>query len=540
LAALGIAVLALLWVTAALSSGLFGSGWTTVSLGKLTVVPLNLASHLSEPRLAWPPPARTAMPGAAGVYLSAALSVGVAAIIGVGLARTLRDRTDLRAVLGAKPAAKPRTARWASRRDIRTLVVAQPQQGRLTLGRAFGKVIAAEARQSVIVFGPTGSYKTAGLAIPVLREWDGPVIATSVKTDLLLRTYSHRRARGKVHVFDPTRITDKHRCQATPLTGCEDWRGALKVANWLTRATKTSGAGLENAEFWYGNAERLLAPLLFAAANSDRRIADVLRWLEEGKEALGEVNEVLAQAEEPAAQRALGASWRREERQRSAVHTTAETVLAAYNDPFVAKETSRATYAPSESLDGRSDTLYLCAPETEQERLRPLFSAVVLQLLDAAYSKASSTGPLSPPLLVLLDEAANVAPIPNLAGLASSGAGQGIQLLSVFQDFAQVRDQYGDVANSIVNNHTARLFTPGIGDPETMNYVASLTGHAEFTEHSRTAGEAGQRSTTEGTAYHALASPSEVREGAEASALLAYRQIPLIRIGLRLPKIEDA
>ncbi len=313
------------------------------------------------------------------------------------------------------------------------------------------------------------------------------------------------------------------------------------MAHWLTRATKTSGAGLENADFWYSNAERLMAPLLFAAARSDRRIADVLRWLEEGKDALGEINEVLAKAEEPAAQRALTASWRREERQRSAIHTTAETVLAAYNDPFVAKETSRASFAPSEFLDGRKDTLYLVAPETEQERLRPLFSALVLQLLDAAYAKASISGrPLSPPLLVLLDEAANVAPIPNLAGLASSGAGQGIVLLTVFQDFAQVRDQYGELANSIINNHPGRMFTPGIGDPETMSYIASVTGHAEFADESRTAGEAGQRSTTEGTAYHALASPSEVREGEEASALFLYRQFPPVRVALRLPKIEDA
>jgi type IV secretion system protein VirD4 len=47
---------------------------------------------------------------------------------------------------------------------------------------------------------------------------------------------------------------------------------------------------------------------------------------------------------------------------------------------------------------------------------------------------APSTGrAIDPPLLLCLDEAANVAPLPNLDELASTGPGQGVQLLSVFQ-----------------------------------------------------------------------------------------------------------
>ncbi len=42
----------------------------------------------------------------------------------------------------------------------------------------------------------------------------------------------------------------------------------------------------------------------------------------------------------------------------------------------------------------------------------------------------------------MLDEAANVAPIPDLDALASTGAGQGIQLVTVFQDIAQVNARY--------------------------------------------------------------------------------------------------
>ena len=44
-----------------------------------------------------------------------------------------------------------------------------------------------------------------------------------------------------------------------------------------------------------------------------------------------------------------------------------------------------------------------------------------------------------PPVLLLLDELANIAPFPGLAELASTAAGMGVQLVSVCQDVAQLQ-----------------------------------------------------------------------------------------------------
>ena len=66
------------------------------------------------------------------------------------------------------------------------------QPRRLTLGRIDGHLIAAEPRESVIVIGPTQSGKTTGFAIPAILEWQGPVLATSIKSDLLNDTYAAR------------------------------------------------------------------------------------------------------------------------------------------------------------------------------------------------------------------------------------------------------------------------------------------------------------------------------------------------------------
>jgi type IV secretion system protein VirD4 len=99
---------------------------------------------------------------------------------------------------GAAKQRKVQGARWASKRDLRPLHVSGPQPGRLTLGRHGKRLVAGEGRASVVIVGPsTTSLKTTGFAIPALLEWEGPVVATSVKSDLLLTTIERRRSLGR-------------------------------------------------------------------------------------------------------------------------------------------------------------------------------------------------------------------------------------------------------------------------------------------------------------------------------------------------------
>jgi len=391
----------------------------------------------------------------------------------------------------------------------------------------------------VIVYAPTETHKTSGLAIPALLEWQGPVLVTSVKGDLLAETVARRERLGKVMIFDPAQVSGMEPSRATPLWGASSWHGAMRVAHWLCAAARTSSGGLQDADFWFATAEKLLAPLLFAAASSGKTMSAVVRWLDEGPEANeAAVEKLLAEAGEPAARRAWQATKNREERQRSSVYTTAEMAIAAFADQRVMEETAGADYTPAALLDGRANTLYLCAPKHEQERLRTLFSTIVQELMAVAYESAAVNGPLDPPLLLLLDEAANIAPIPNLDEIASTGAGQGIQLLSVFQDMAQVSTRYGRRAATIVNNHRAKLFGTGISDAETLSYVSRIVGPGEFEQRSRNTGERGRRSQTEGETYRDLAPANVVRERDPGTALLIYGHLPPAKIRLR-PWFED-
>jgi type IV secretion system protein VirD4 len=394
----------------------------------------------------------------------------------------------------------------------------------------------------VIVVAPTQTGKTTGLAVPAILEWEGPVLATSVKTDLLADTFARRQRLGDVKVFDPTAVTRYPRAQWTPLAGCLEWQAARETAGRLCSVARP-GAGLTDADYWTTASARYLAPLLFAAANGGLEMADVVRWVDSGGE--DELRQILAglQYEDEddrsrrvaatAALKALQSVWDGDDRLRSSISSTVGVVLDAYGDPAVAASGRDAEITPRWLLEG-DHTVFLCATATGQERLRPLFVTLIDQVVAEVYDRAARTGrPIDPPLLIVLDEAANIAPLPRLDQLASTGAGQGIQLVTVVQDLAQIETRWRGKAQTIVNNHRAKLFGSAISCEKTLSYVTRVLGEQAVAQLSHTRGEAGRKTTTQATAYRALAPADRLRQGDPGTAVLLYGNLAPAQIELR-------
>lgn len=425
----------------------------------------------------------------------------------------------------------PRTARWARPVDLADLVIAKsgpPPTGRLVLGRVGRHLVAAERAQSVIVFGPTQSHKTTGFAVPAILGWEGPVVAASVKGDLLQHTVDHRRSVGDVRCFDPTGSTGQPATSWSPLPASRTWPGARRAAATLTEVGRSTVGGMSDGDFWFATASRLLAPLLFAAATAERAMADVVHWVETGEE--DEVLHLLGLAGVPEAIDAARSAFGKEERQRSSIVTTLETLL----EPFAGAAPSGAPQFDPGALVAGSGTLYLCAPAHDQRRLTPLFVGILRAVLDHAYDRVARTGrPLDPPLLVVLDEAANIAPIPDLDTLAATAAGHGIQLVTVWHDLAQITARFGPRATTVVNNHRAKLFLSGISDPATLDYASHLIGDEELHLPATTSSGRQGTSTTRSPTTRRLAPPDALRRIQPGRAVLIYRDLAPARLALR-------
>jgi type IV secretion system protein VirD4 len=518
----------LAWTAGELSGRLFGGVWPKVRLSEMGSVLAAFPRHTGDPASAWPASAQPLLPAPAYFYGTFAALLLPVVVIGLLIVRRARDRHVLE---GA--------ARWARPPDLRLLRVRRNRPGRLTLGRNAGKLVAAEPRQSAIVVGPTQTGKTTGFAIPAILEWNGPVVATSIKTDLLRETIAARSAirDARTFVYDPTCSTGLPSVGWTPLIEGLTWQGAQRVAEWLVRGARTSASASEAADFWYGATAKLLAPILLAAACSGRSMAQVVAWIDSQES--GRVERALEENDEEEALNAFEAIALWDDRTRGSVYATAQTVLNAYVDPGVLTSAMSSELRADRLLDGGWHTAYLCAPAHEQRRLQPLFATLVQEIIAHAYDRTSETGrALNPPLLLVLDECANIAPLRDLATLASTGAGHGIQLVSVFQDMAQIYAVYGrDHAPTIVSNHRAKVILSGISDPQTLEYVSRLLGDEQVPLTSSTSSIHGH-STTESFGFRHLAPANVLREMKPGQGVLVYGHLAPTRIALR-PWFKD-
>jgi type IV secretion system protein VirD4 len=527
-----VAFAVLVWLWGGIAGVVFGGGWPRVGGGDVLRVLVRLPSRLPDPARAWPADARGVLPSAGGFY--AALALLAAGVAGVGglLARTgLFDRLARR---GAG-------ARWAGANELRALRGRSRTQGRLVLGRHRGRLLYAEERHALVAFGPPQSGKSAGLAVPALLEWDGPAVASSIKTDLLGVTAARRRQLGEVFVFDPFALSGAEAQTWSPLHCAKTWDGALEVAWRLASAGALDQRSVEGGDFWAIAAEQRLAPLLYAAAGTDTPIDSVVRWAYgQGTRELHQALATLAgdaqdEAEldgAHAAYDAVAAFETQADRTRSSIEATVQALLRAYRFARVARSAAGCDITPDRLLDERA-TLYLIGDAKASKLLRPIFVALVSEIVDRAYERATlAGGRLELPLLLCLDEAGNVAPLPNLAEIASTAPSHNIQLVSIFHDLQQARSRYGQQAETVVNSHRARMLLPGVADLETLRYFGGLIGEEEAHDLTRTTGAGGSSRTT-ARRRRPLLAPEALRQIPDRHALLLYGRLAPAQIRLR-------
>jgi len=510
------AVCTAVWATAQIAGRVFGDGSPKLTVADVPGVLRQLPDNATNPRAAFPEPAASVLPTAPAMYASLAVILVAAALAAAVALRLIRPD-------GATPG-----ARLAVARDLRDLTARRPEPGRLTLGRLGRRLVIAELRHSLLVIGPPQTGKTTALAIPAILEWPGPVLATSSKSDVFEVTRAARLRRGPVMFYDPTGDTQAS-VGWTPLAGVTDWASAQAAARGLLSA-HGSVEGVSEAGFWQSSAELMLAPLLLAGAQQGG-MRDVVRWLDAGFEADTEVADILDAVADELARSAWRGVTAMEARTRTSVTATARTVLAAWWDPRVL-ELARPELTPEHLLANRG-SLFLVAPAHDQERLRSVFAGIVSQMTRAVYDHRARTGRrLEPGLLVVLDEAAHIAPVRNLPELAATGPEPGIQLVSIFHDTAQITAAYGRRAATVMANHRARIYLPGIGDPDTLHQLSRSLGDTRLERRQTSRGPAGDTVTTIDT-QRPLLPAHELRELPEGEALLVYGTLPPARLRLR-------
>jgi type IV secretion system protein VirD4 len=517
------------WLAIRVEAWLAGTGWD-VPVWEMPALLLDTAAGTPGDDLAravvapWRP---VAAAGVLTVLLVAAVVAGLRAWMqwqdGWRHRQRTRDRLDSRV--------------WARRRDLAGLLEHPPRgdeptaAGRLWVGSFRGRVVLVPTATSVMVVAPTRTGKSTRLVVPNLLRWDGPAVVTSVKRDVYDLTVDRRRQIGPVALFDPTGATGLPSVRWSPLLSSTTFPDATKTATWLTDAAAVEDRH-ETAKFWETLATKLLAPTLYAAANDGKTITDVSHWID--RSAFDEVAEILEALGDEDAMAAWQAIADLPSETRGSVLGTAMAVFRAFGSPRVRAATSCTPGDVDNTLNiarmlKDNGTLYLVSPEYEQAELRPLFVALVQAVYRAAVDVSANLldgAPLNPPLLLMLDEAGNIAPLQTLPKIAATGAGQGITLMTIWQDRAQIRDLYRESERTLISNHTTTVWLPGSQDLETLKLLSDLIGDQWVAASTVSAAPDGGLSVSEGSERIDVAPPAFLRTLGHGSAVVLTGNTP--------------
>lgn len=535
-----------LWCGAALACLL--TGRPTPTGGALTA--LRALGRIGDPASAWPIPGE--LPGPV-TYWVATGAVLAACVAGAILARRIlssssRSGADPARVRALPGLATPTEATAAAGRRslVRRGAVVRPSTGRrpepdqvgYRLGRVRGRDLWCSVEDSALLVGPPRMGKGVHVVIPWVLDAPGPVVATSTRPDTLAVTIHARARRGPVAIFDPQRLADlPGGMRWSPVRGCETPRTALVRARGLA-AGAGFGRTVSDSDFWAGQTETALRCLLHAAALDGRRAVDLYRW---------SLNPVLAEDAVTTLNRhpraasgwadALEAAIHADPRTRDSVWLGVRQSLAALADPDVLAAVDPAPgeeFDPAEFLRD-SGTLYLLASAVTSGSCAPLVAAFVEDITETARSLAARSpgARLDPPLLLALDEIANLTPLPSLPQLMAEGGGSGITTLAVLQSLAQARNRWGEhAADAIWDAATVKLVLGGLAKYRDLDDIARLLGEIDELTETRSRGRAGERSTSTSVRMVPVMPPSVLRTLPFGTGVLLLRHTRPVVIDL--------
>jgi type IV secretion system protein VirD4 len=408
---------------------------------------------------------------------------------------------------------------WALPIDLRRLWVPAPVSGRPYLGvtgRLQPRMLAAEIEVQPMVIAPPRAGKSSGFVVPWLLDHDGPVLVLSTKRDIYDATVPYRRSLGRVWVYDP--FGDEDSAAFTPLIPARSWPGALRAGEALASAAHPDQANAAN-EFWDKEAASMLAPLLHACALAGADMSELVRWLDARH--FTDAVSILKQAGASAAADQLEGVGRRDERNRETTVMSALNLLRAYRYPQLAAPATGGL-TPERFLDGKPNTIYVVAAGHDQEVLRPIILALLAAIYETAVIRARRHGPLEPRLFMLMDEAANIAPVRNLASWLSQCGDHGILIATIWQSIAQIEERYGRAArDAICAASTAQIFIPPLAEPTSAGYLTELLGEEAVANAS-----AGPSHHTLAVGHQKAGPPPWLRQVGRGRAILIYRDLP--------------
>ncbi|MEW2292278.1 type VI secretion protein [Streptomyces sp. NPDC006743] len=304
----------------------------------------------------------------------------------------------------------------------------------------------AGSPRPTLVVAPRESRRTT--AAQAVLDAAGPVLVVTSEPALWQDTKDARSKLGPVHLYDPGHLCDTPaRLHWSPVAGCADKDTAVARAAALLAPVRPA-AKIDQAV--NDTAQTLLRSYLHAAAIDGRTIRHVHRWsqgtqLQEAVRTL-RTNPKAAPGSAGELEAALTAH---PERRDIAQELTARALASLFTVNIREACTPHRNDAVAlDSFVDEGGTLYVVGESIEDPRTHPgampLLTALAASVVERGRRMAerSSSGRLDPPLTLVLEDVAAVAPLPQLPELLAGGADRGLPTLALLRSREQARARW--------------------------------------------------------------------------------------------------
>lgn len=466
-----------------------------------------------------------------------------------------RIETDPRRVAGT--ASKHEVAKAASSAALLkragtlrpSLESPKPHDVGYRIGTSKGSEVWASVEDSILVIGPPRSGKGLHIVVNLILDAPGAVVTTSTRPDNLTASLRARQRIGPVAVFDPQQLAQglPAGLRWSPIRGCENPQTAMIRAAGLASATGLAAGGVDGGGFWEGKTRTALQSLLHAAALDHRPPSELFRWT---LDPVAAADAVAILVNHP--QAALGWAESLESmidadpRTRDSIWQGVSLALGALADPRVLDAVSPGdgeSFDPAAFIRDRG-TLFLLATGSGASASAALVAALVEDLVETARRLAarSAGARLDPPMLLALDEIANLAPLPSLPALMAEGGGTGITTMPVLQSLAQARDRWNEnQATAIWDASIVKIILGGASASRDLQDLSTLIGERDETTDSVTLGDHGTRSNQRSVRRVPVLPPDRIRTLPFGTGVVMLRSAAPIITDLRAwPDRADA
>ena len=380
-----------------------------------------------------------------------------------------------------------------------------------------------KVNKNILVFGGSGSGKSAAYVKPNILQKLGSYVITDPKGELYRETSGYLKANGyEVRVLNL--VDTEYSNRYNPLAHIRDYSDVDIIAHTIVAGGEGDGGGKSADPFWDNTAKMLLKACIYYVISvlpeEERNLSSCLNIVRAGGSDESIFDRLFVgelKPDHPGRKEYEGIRVGADKTKQS-IAISLVSKLSHFDSPNMQRLTT-TNDIDFEQLGEKKMALYVISPDSHStyNYILTIFYGQLLQRLYALADRCG--GALHQPVYLLLDEFANIGKIPDFNQKLSTSRSRLISMSIIVQSIDQLIDLYKDLHENIIANCDTQLFL-GSQSIKTCEYFSKSLGQTTLTFQNKSKNRDEKDTKTQGYSY------SEQRQGRELMTIDELKRMP--------------